>query len=437
MRAAGLVVVTLVCGLAVGCASPPEPHVSRPPGVVVPGVVSGGSAGAGASGGAQGSGGSGGKGSSGPAGSRGVVLLGGWAPGGARNPVAAGARAYFRWLNAQGGVFGRGVDYRVLDDRGSLRVVPSLAHRLVQGDAVFAVFGSAGVPGTAVTGFLDSLGVPDVFVGTACACVNAPARLPRVFGWPLGDVREGKILGAYVAEHFTGMKVAVLFRPGRSGREAVAGFTAATRGVKVAARMVVARPSQAAAGVRAAKAAGARVLVAFTAPGVTARLAAEANGVPLVAGGAGLADRLPDGVITDGFLPSAAAPAKSPAGSWVALFRRIRARYLPHSALSPEVIDGMASAYEMAAAMFRAGPQLTRPGLISALSAMPSGPVGAPLAYSATDHGGPQGAYVGVIHRGVLVVGTGVLVTDTTRSGMVTVYRGNWKAAPANGVPPH
>src|SRR5262245_15402814 len=99
MRAAGLVVITLVCGLAVGCASPPKPHVSKPPGVVVPGVVSGGSAGAGASSGAQGYGGSGGPGSSGRAGSRGVVLLGGWAPGGAHNAVAAGARAYFRWLN--------------------------------------------------------------------------------------------------------------------------------------------------------------------------------------------------------------------------------------------------------------------------------------------------------------------------------------------------
>ncbi len=240
--------------------------------------------------------------------------------------------------------------------------MPSLVHRLVQGDAVFAVFGSAGVPGKAVTGFLDSAGVPDVFVGTACSCVNAPARLPEVFGWPLGDVREGKILGAYVAEHFTGKKVAVLFRPSRSGRDAVAGFTAAAGGVKVAARVALAGPSQAAAGLRAAKAAGARVLVAFTSRGVTARLAAEAKGVPLVLAGAGLADRLPDGAITDGFLPSVAAPAKSAAGSWVALFRRIQARYLPHMALSPEVIDGMASAYEMAAAMFRTGPQLTAPG---------------------------------------------------------------------------
>jgi ABC-type branched-subunit amino acid transport system substrate-binding protein len=436
MRAVGLAVVTVIAWLAVGCASPPKPQVSKPPGVVVPGVVSSGLAGAGAAT-AEGSSGSGGSDSSGPAGSHGVVLLGGWAPGGAHNPVAAGARAYFRWLNARGGVFGRRVDYRVLNDRGSLRVVPSQVHRLVQGDAVFAVFGSAGIPGKAVTGFLDSLGVPDVFVGTGCSCVNAPTRLPQVFGWPLGDLREGKILGAYVARNLTGKKVAVLYRPSRSGRDALAGFTAAARGVKFASRVAVNSPSQAAAALHAAKAAVARVLVAFTSRDVTAKLAAEAKGLPLVAAGAGLADRLADGVITDGFLPSVAAPAKSAAGSWVALFRKIQARYLPHVALGPEVIDGMASAYEMAAAMFRAGPQLTRPGLISALSQMPAGPVATPLAYSATDHGGPQGAYVGVIRRGALVAGTGVLVTDTTRDGKVTAYEGAWEAAPSNGVPPH
>jgi hypothetical protein len=310
-------------------------------------------------------------------------------------------------------------------------------HRLVQGDAVFAVFGAAGVPGRAVTGFLDSLGVPDVFVGTPCSCVNVPTRQPDVFGWPLGDVREGKILGTYVAEHFTRQKVAVLFQPNRSMRDAVHGFMAVANGVNVVARQAVARPSQEKAGMKAARAAGAQVLVAFTRHEVTVRLAAEAKGLPLVAAGAGLAFGLPDGVITDGFLPSPGASASSAAASWVSLFRKIDVRYLPHMAFSPEVIDGMASAYEMAAAMLQAGPQLTRPGLISALSSIPSGPVGAPLEYSRADHGGPGGAYVGMIRGGALVADTSVMVTDATIGGMVSVYGGKWNVAPRNGIPPH
>ena len=42
--------------------------------------------------------------------------------------------AYFQWLNAHGGVYGRRIEYRVLDDRGGVKLVPSLAHRLVLGD---------------------------------------------------------------------------------------------------------------------------------------------------------------------------------------------------------------------------------------------------------------------------------------------------------------
>ncbi len=204
-------------------------------------------------------------------------MLGGWAPGGARNPVAAGAVAYFRWLNARGGVRGHRIVYRVLDDRNDRRVVPSLVHRLVQGDAVFAVFGAVGAQGTAVTGFLDSAGVPDVFAGSGCSCVNEPARMPEVFGWPLGDVREGKILGAYVARHYAGEKIAVAYRPDAAGRNGLAGFVATARGVRVAAKVAVAGPAGAAAAVHAAKAVGVTVIGAFTPARVTAKPASRSR----------------------------------------------------------------------------------------------------------------------------------------------------------------
>src|SRR5215469_53335 len=154
LRVAGAGVLVMVCGLAAGCASPTQ-SVAKPPPVVVPGVVSGGSPGA--PGSSPGAGGA-----AGPARSRGTVTLGGWAPGGASNPVTAGALAYFKWLNAHGGVYGRAVAYRVLDDHGTTRVVPSLMHQLVQGDSVFAIFGAQGVQGGAVTSFLDLSGVTDV-----------------------------------------------------------------------------------------------------------------------------------------------------------------------------------------------------------------------------------------------------------------------------------
>lgn len=432
LRAAGAGVLVLTCGLAAGCASPPTRPLDTPPPVVVPGVVPAGTASPGAPGSSPGA-----------AGSRGVVTLGAWAPGGAANPVVTGAVAYFRWLNAHGGVYGRAVAYRVLDDHGSARIVPSLMHRLVQGESVFAIFGAQGVQGSAVTSFLDLSGVPDVFAGPGCGCTGVPARLTDVFGWAPGGLVEAKVLGAWAAQEYAGQKVAVAYAPGASGRTSLAAFATAAHGVRIAARISMASASAVADGVRAAKASGARVLVAFTPPDVVTAasqaMATQRWQVPLAAGASGLATGLPNGVITDGFLPTAGASAHGSLGpaapTWVALFRKIRNKYLPHTPFSQAMIDGMSSAYEMAQALLRAGPNLTRPGLIAALNGMAPGPVAAPLALTTQNHSGAQGGYVGVLRGGVLVPLTKVWLTSATTSGPVTPYAGVQVVAPANGMP--
>ncbi len=96
----------------------------------------------------------------------------------------------------------------------------------------------------------------------------------------------------------------------------------------------------------------------------------------------------------------------------------------------------MASAYEMAAAMFRAGLGLTRPGLVAALAGMPPGPTAAPLAYSPADHGGARGAYLGVVRGGILVPMARALVTDAAPAGPVTPWTYPLQPAPPGGIPP-
>ncbi len=437
------VVVAVAGGLTGGCASPGQPgRVAKPPGQVVPGV---GTAGPGPSSGSSSDGSSRDSSPSGSARLTGSVLVGGWAPGGAGDPVAAGALAYFRWLDARGGVDGRAVIYQVLDDRGNSRVVPSLVHQLVQGESVFAVFGAQGGQGSAVTGFLDVSGVPDVFAGPGCGCLGVPARLAEVFGWATGEGREGKVLGAWAARRYQGARMAVAYEPDMAGRNGLAAFTAEARGVRVAARIALQGSSSARAAVAVAKAARARVLVAFTSPGVVAALAkamaAARWRVPLVVASSGLGSGLPDGVITDGFLPSTGMSASGPAGraaaTWVALFRKIRDQYLPRSPLSPAVIGGMSAAYEFASALFRAGQNLSRPRLIAALDGLPPGPAAVPLVFSPDDHGGAQGGYVGVIRGGVLVPLSDASITSATAGGPVTPYAGSWAAAPVDGIPVH
>ena len=262
-------------------------------------------------------------------------------------------------------------------------------------------------------------------------------RMPGVFGWPVVPARDGKLLGAYVARSFAGQRVVVFYSPDSVGRAGLAGFRAASRGVKLTARPA-ASPGGAASVVAAARAAGVKVVVTFTSPLVTAAvksaMAAKALRVPLVSAGSGLASSLPDGVITDGFLPSPGAPATR---SWITLFRRIRAVYLARQPFSPAMIDGMSSAFEMAAAMFRAGPGLTREDLVAALSGLQPGPSVVPLAYTAADHSGAEGGYVGVIRGGFLVPLTGVMVTADMTSELVMAYRASQQPAPADGVPRH
>lgn len=399
--------------------SPAQPVVKSP--VVVPGVVPGGS-------------GTGG----GPA-MRGLIKLGGWAPGGPADPAAAGGLAYFRWLNARGGVYGRAIAWQVLDSGPGDRLVPSDAHQLIDGDAVFAIFAPAGTAGTTLEApFAASMGVPVTFAQTSCACLDQPAALPNVFAWGLSDAREGQVLGRYAASHLAGRKIAVLAAPGRDARDAATGLAAA--GLRPAASITVAGPAAAPAAVAAARAARATAIIALSPPSTTSAIAqamttAGMTGDPLVATSGGAAAGLPDGVITDTFLPTPAAPPGSGAASWIALFRHVRDAYLPRAPLTPQLIDGMAAAYQMTQALFRAGPSLTQQGLITAMTGLSQGPSATPLAYNPVTHSGPEGAYIGITRNGTLIPLTGPQFATTP--GQAPPITTSWPPAPATGIPAH
>jgi ABC-type branched-subunit amino acid transport system substrate-binding protein len=353
----------------------------------------------------------------------------------------AASRAYFAWLNAHGGVYGHRIVYRVLDDHGDAKAVPSLAHQLVDQDAVFALFDVAGAAEDRAAGLLlNAARVPDVFAGAGCPCANSPATQPYTFGWQLDSVREGKILGTYITRRFSGEKVGVLFENDKYGQGGVTGLAAEiSRPAMVAARSAEADASSVSAQLASLKARGARVVVAFVGPALAAQLPRALKGLAfhpeLVVSDAG--ETLPDGAITDSFLPAPASAPRSSAGSWVALFRRVAKRYLPHAPFGASAMYGMAAAYTFAEAMIKAGPHVTRQGLVAAItSGLPQGPAVAPLVFSASDHSGATGAYVGVIRNGVLVPLGGVMTTGDAPTSPVVPYSAAAPSAPATGTPP-
>jgi ABC-type branched-subunit amino acid transport system substrate-binding protein len=384
-------------------------------------------------------------------------LTGPAAPG--YSEIAPAANAYFQYVNAHGGVSGRKIVYKYLDDGYDPTKTSSVVRQLVLQDSVYAIFNGLGTPThLAVTSFLNAQKVPDIFVASGCECWNQPAAYPWTFGWQLDYVREGKILGQYIAQHFAGKKVGYFFQDDEFGQDGVKGLDA-----EIPQRSVVSRqnyqPTNVNVGpqVAALRASGAQVIVSFSIPAFTALLrlfslklgyspalaVSNVGSDPITLAGLLQAfakqggstvsgNALTGGIITDGYLPSLGGASNS----WIALFKRVHDTYDAAAPFDGNVLYGEASAYSFVQAMLKAGRNPTRASLTAAIEAgLPQGPAIAPYAFATTDHAGATGAFIGVIQNGVITQQGQVLTTDTTSSGPISAYSGTEQVAPATGVP--
>src|SRR5260370_14782762 len=127
--------------------------------------------------------------------------------------IAPAANAYFQYVNAHGGIYGRKITYKYLDDAYNPTQTVSVVHQLRLQNNVYAIFNGLGTPTHLNVGsYLNSSKVPDVFVSSACNCWNNPGTYPATFGWPIDYIREGKILGSYIAQHFKSMKIGYFYQ---------------------------------------------------------------------------------------------------------------------------------------------------------------------------------------------------------------------------------
>src|SRR5271155_5613551 len=384
-------------------------------------------------------------------------LTGPAAPG--YDEIAPASAAYFAYVNANGGVYGRKIIYKYLNDAYDPTKTASIVRQLVLQDNVYAVFNGLGTPThLAAVSFLNSEKVPDLFVASGCECWNEPTTYPETFGWQLDYVREGKILGQYVAQHFKGKKIGYFYQDDEFGMDGVKGLD-----YEIPSSMVVSRQSyvdtnvNVAPQVAALRASGAQVVVSFSIPAFTALLKltslklgfsptlvvsnvgsdAITLGGLLEAfakqGGATVnGNSLTDGIITDGYAPSLG----DTSNSWIALFKKVHDQYDAKAPFDGNVAYGMEVAYTFVQAMLKAGRNPTRADLVNAIDAgLPQGPLVAPYAYSMTDHNGVTGAFIGVINNGVITPEGPVQVTDPSSTGAITTYSGTEPQAPASGIP--
>ena len=138
-----------------------------------------------------------------------VPLTGPAAPG--YSEIAPAMQAVFAWVNQHGGVYGRKINYKYLDDGYNPANTATLTRKLVLQDNIFADVGSLGTPTqTAVQAFLNSQKVPQLFIESGCNCWNDP-KYPYSSGWQPPYTVEGKILGSYIKATFAGKKIGYLY----------------------------------------------------------------------------------------------------------------------------------------------------------------------------------------------------------------------------------
>jgi branched-chain amino acid transport system substrate-binding protein len=318
------------------------------------------------------------------------ILLGGTSPlsgaASAYASVARGADAYFKFVNARGGVNGRTIRYTYLDDAYNPAQTVQVTRRLVEQDKVFAVFNSLGTEqNLAVRDYLNQVKVPQLFVASGATTWGRDAsRYPWTIGYQPSYRAEGWMYGKYLARAKRGARVAVLAQNDEYGKDLLAGLKqgVARSSVKiVAAQNYEVTASDVQSQVARLKASGANVFAVFATPKFAIQAYVFANRLgwrPLVVNNTvsaasnimtlaseGGQNRSITGSISATFLKDPTDPrwANDPA---IRQYRSIMARYARGANVKDVYhVYGMAVAYTTVEVLRAAGRNLTRAGVMA------------------------------------------------------------------------
>lgn len=137
-----------------------------------------------------------------------------------------GLDAYFNWINENGGINGRAIEFIVADDQFNPSKTVVEVKRMVEQDNVFAIVGGLGTPGClAVMDYLNEAGVPFVYQGSGSSLLAVPPKEYIFTVQPNYLSTEGPVAAKYLVEEKGFDKIAIVYRADDSGKEALEGFT--------------------------------------------------------------------------------------------------------------------------------------------------------------------------------------------------------------------
>jgi ABC-type branched-subunit amino acid transport system substrate-binding protein len=373
-------------------------------------------------------------------------------------------KAYFDYINANGGVYGRKIKLIARDDKYLPTQAATQTTNLVLNDKVFALVGALGTA-THTKAYtaaqLAKNNVPDLFVNTGFSGFDNKTKYPTAFLILPSYAMEAKIIGKFIADTPT-LKPQASFLIAQDDEFGVDGIN----GFKLAGHTFAAAPTLYPQGALTSALAegaltklsavpGKPVLVLMGTTDTTATLLKAAEKLSLttkfnwivgsVGGDAntllalGVKSTTIDGVMAASFFPD----AKDTTDEYVSQFMKINTKYNPGVSFDNVVLQAMNTAMLTVQALRAAGKNLTRAGVISAIESKGSTFASAglvPLNYSTTSHVGYNGYWFGQLNaKGELLPYiTGkrtVYTTDSTSTSAPVVSTYERKPIPKNGIP--
>lgn len=375
--------------------------------------------------------------------------------------VSDGYDAYFKYLNANGGINGRQVELVIKDDQyANIAQTVTATNELINQNKIFAMFGALGTANRiAVSEILKKNNVPDVFINSGSSVFDNPTKYPSVFPILPSYLVEAKVMADYITKTkaLASLKRCLVYQEGEFGDDAGLGFKAAgmtfTAQTSYTLAQLGSRNLRAQVGTLAA--AGCELVVVFAvtpATGVLMATAAGARYAPkwmvtsvgsepsilsatLAAAGIAAPKALLNGVYTPSFL----LPITDVGNGYVSKSKAI----VEAAGLTWNFYTyyGVNAAYVMSQALKAAGPNLTRKTLLKALQTKAGtfkSAANVPLRITPTSHQGYLGYWMGQydaastlvrLSKNVLVAG------NSTTSGKVVQLSYKPATAPARLLP--
>ncbi len=341
-------------------------------------------------------------------------------PAAAYAPIPIGMKAYFSYINSRRGpdgkrgVMGRQIIWKYYDDAYNPANTVQLTRRLVEQDKVFATVGQLGTEqNLAVRGYLNQQKVPQALVSTGASYWGTQYKeFPWTIGWQPDYIAEGRIYGLHIKQNFNGKKIAVLYQNDDYGKDYLYGLRVALGKNYADSNIVAQEPYEVTATSVASqmtriKASGATIFVILATPTPTIRtyatgkalgynpeqiylnsVSATAAFLNIAVGSAGAA--YVNGSLSVAYLKDPSSPTWNNDAA-MKLYRQIMAKYAP-SANANDVLYfyGVAKAETFVQALYKAGKNPTRAGLMAALLSLNStnkfALPGVKLKTSKTDH---------------------------------------------------